>query len=116
SFCGDRPQVVIATIAFGMGIDKPDVRVVIHWGLPKTVEAYYQQTGRAGRDGLPAKCTLLFSRADAVRQRSILALSTNGVAPTAESLKRSSALLAEMERFSTSAGCRRRTLLEYFGE
>ncbi|CAN0552976.1 unnamed protein product, partial [Ectocarpus sp. 8 AP-2014] len=49
--------------------DKPDVRVVIHCGLPKTVEAYYQQTGRAGRDGLPAKCVLLFSRADAIRQR-----------------------------------------------
>ena len=52
-----------------LGTDKPDVRVVIHCGMPKTVEAYYQQTGRAGRDGLPAKCILLFSRADGVRQR-----------------------------------------------
>ncbi|CAN0384438.1 unnamed protein product [Ectocarpus sp. 12 AP-2014] len=69
AFIRDDVQVVIATIAFGMGIDKPDVRVVIHCGLPKTVEAYYQQTGRAGRDGLPAKCVLLFSRADAIRQR-----------------------------------------------
>eukprot|EP00752_Nemacystus_decipiens_P004929 g4486.t1 len=116
AFVRDEVQVVVATIAFGMGIDKPDVRTVIHCGLPKTVEAYYQQTGRAGRDGLPSKCVLLFSRADAVRQRSIIGTSTNGTPPTPESIERATTQLAEMEKFATSPGCRRRAVLSHFGE
>eukprot|EP00903_Cladosiphon_okamuranus_P019699 g18102.t1 len=116
AFVRDEVQVVVATIAFGMGIDKPDVRTVIHCGLPKTVEAYYQQTGRAGRDGLPSKCILLFSRQDAVRQRSIMGMSTTGTPPTQESIERSNKQLAEMEKFATSPGCRRRAVLSHFGE
>ncbi|CAM9478460.1 unnamed protein product [Ascophyllum nodosum] len=116
AFIRDEIQVVVATLAFGMGIDKPDVRLVIHCGLPKSMEAYYQQTGRAGRDGLPARCVLLFSRGDASKQRSIMEMPNSGVRPSAKSLEIGNKLLAEMEKFATSPGCRRRSLLKYFGE
>ncbi|CAM9540649.1 unnamed protein product, partial [Phaeothamnion confervicola] len=103
-FLRDELQVVVATVAFGMGIDKPDVRLVVHYGMPKTVESYYQQTGRAGRDGLPARCLLLFSRQDKITLTNIMSRSTNGQ------------LLAGMEKYATSPLCRRMTLLNYFGE
>lgn len=111
AFDRGRVHVVVATIAFGMGIDKPDVRYVVHGDLPRTLEAYYQETGRAGRDGARADCLLLHSPSDADRLRYFINQSDN---PT----KRAHALesLQQMAAFASGHSCRRKRLLAYFGE
>ena len=104
--------IAVATVAFGMGIDKPNVRFVAHLDLPRSLEAYYQETGRAGRDGLPADAFLLYGLADAVQMRQLIEASD---APEAvRRIERSK--LERLLGFCETAECRRRVLLSYFGE
>ena len=105
-------MVMVATIAFGMGIDKPDVRFVVHLGLPKSIEAYYQETGRAGRDGNPAVAHLMYGADDVARQRGFIA----GNDATPERQAAESARLNALLAFCETSRCRRGPLLTYFGE
>ena len=110
-FLRDDTRIICATIAFGMGINKPNVRWVIHHDLPKNIEGYYQETGRAGRDGLPGDCLLLFSAGDIAKQTHFLDEITN---EHEQSVAR--AQLRQIVHYAESAGCRRAELLAYFGE
>ena len=104
--------MIVATIAFGMGIDKPDVRFVAHLDLPKSIEGYYQETGRAGRDGLPADAWMTYGLADVVQQRRLIDMSE-----ASDEYKRvSTAKLDALLGLCETAGCRRVRLLAYFGE
>ena len=110
-FLRDEIRVVCATIAFGMGINKPNVRFVVHYDLPKNVEGYYQETGRAGRDGLPAECLLLYSAGDAAKQRHFI----DEITDAAEQA-RARRQLRQMLDYADTTGCRRVELMRYFGE
>jgi ATP-dependent DNA helicase RecQ len=111
AFLRDDLQVVVATVAFGMGIDKPDVRFVVHYDMPMNIEGYYQETGRAGRDGMPAEALLLFGMQDVVTARWLI---ERGSDP--EQIRVELHKLRAMIGFAESLGCRRRALLGYFGE
>ncbi len=111
AFIRDECQIVCATIAFGMGIDKPNVRFVIHHDLPKNLESYYQETGRAGRDSLTSDCLLLFSAGDAAKQHHFIDEKSS---ESEKDIAREQ--LREMIHYAESETCRRRTLLAYFGE
>jgi ATP-dependent DNA helicase RecQ len=114
AFAEERLDVVVATVAFGMGIDRSDVRCVIHAAIPKSIEHYQQETGRAGRDGLEAECVLLYSPADVIRLERLIERSAAEAEVPADVMAAGRALLREMQRFAGSLVCRHRTLSEYF--
>ena len=115
-FAAEALDVVAATVAFGMGIDRSDVRCVVHAAMPKSIEHYQQETGRAGRDGLEAECVLLYSAADFIRWESLIEKSALDAKEPAEVVAASRELLEHMRHLCSAVHCRHKNLSEYFGQ
>jgi ATP-dependent DNA helicase RecQ len=116
AFIAEQADVVVATVAFGMGIDRSNIRFVMHARMPKSVEHYQQETGRAGRDGLEAECVLLYSGADFASWRRIIEKSAEEAQADPEFVTSALQHLDHMDRYSRGAACRHRALVEYFGQ
>ncbi len=115
-FANEKLNVVVATVAFGMGIDRSNVRCVIHAGMPKSVESYQQETGRAGRDGLESECVLLYSTADAIKWESLIKMSAENAQDPGPVIDAGMLLLSKMRKYAVSPTCRHKALSEYFGQ
>ncbi len=116
AFAQEQLDVVVATVAFGMGIDRSNVRLVVHAAMPKSIEHYQQETGRAGRDGLEAECVLFYSAADVIKWESLIRRSAEEAGPPEEVIEPALEKLKEMRRFCSAAQCRHRSLSDYFGD
>lgn len=116
AFSEEKCDLIVATVAFGMGIDRSNIRFVLHTGMPKSVEHYQQETGRAGRDGLEAECVLLFSGADTMTWKRILEKSANEPGVDPSFLPVAKQHLAEMDNYARGSACRHRGLVTYFGQ
>jgi ATP-dependent DNA helicase RecQ len=116
AFRSERCDLIVATVAFGMGIDRPNVRFVLHTGMPKSVEHYQQEAGRAGRDGLPAECVLFYAPGDYMTMRSIIEKSAEEAGADGAFVAESVRHLDRMNAYCRSAVCRHRTLVEHFGQ
>jgi ATP-dependent DNA helicase RecQ len=116
AFVNEHVDIVVATVAFGMGIDRPNVRFVAHASMPKSIEHYQQETGRAGRDGLPSECVLFFTAADWITLRKITESSLVEAGASPEILHAAKKQLEEMATYCRTPVCRHRALVEYFGQ
>jgi len=115
-FATAESPVIVATIAFGMGIDRPDVRFVVHAAIPKSIEHYQQEIGRAGRDGLPSECVLLYTGSDVFRMKSIITKSAEENDADPAYLPTAIGHLYDMDRYARGTVCRHRELVRYFGQ
>jgi len=116
AFMAGQQEIVVATNAFGMGIDRADVRCIAHLAPPSSVEAYYQEAGRAGRDGADAVCILLVSPGDMALRRRLIESDVDGRAPNAETVRHRWNLFLELMRYAEGGGCRHDAILSYFGD